>query len=86
MHESGLVRELVRKADALVTADGAERAPAVTVRVGAFSHVSPSHLRGYFAEIARGTTVESAELVVRTDDDVTSPAAMDLVLVSVEMA
>jgi Zn finger protein HypA/HybF involved in hydrogenase expression len=49
------------------------------------SHISADHLRGHFTEIATGTAVEGAELVVETGEDLTAPEAMDLVLVSVEM-
>jgi hydrogenase nickel incorporation protein HypA/HybF len=86
MHEVGLVRDLIRKANAVVADGGADRAAVVTVRVGAMSHISADHLRGHFTEIATGTAVEGAELVVETGEDITAPEAMDLILVSVEMA
>jgi hydrogenase nickel incorporation protein HypA/HybF len=85
MHEAGLVRSLVGKADAVVAAEGAERASSVTVRVGAMSHISPDHLRDYFVQEAKGTKVEGADLQIETDNDLTAPEAMDLVLVSVEL-
>lgn len=85
MHEAGLVRSLVRKADAVVAAEGATRASSVTVRVGAMSHISPDHLRDYFGQEAKGTKVEGADLQIETDDDLTAPEAMDLVLVAVEL-
>ena len=85
MHEAGLVRSLVRKADAVVAAEGAQRASRVSVRVGAMSHISPDHLRDYFTEEAKGTRVEGADLQIETDDDLTAPEAMDLVLVSVDL-
>lgn len=86
MHEAGLVRDLVRKADAIVAADGAEHAVAVSVRTGALSHVSAEHLRGHFAVASRGTRLEGAELAVVADEDPTAADALDLVLVSVEVA
>jgi hydrogenase nickel incorporation protein HypA/HybF len=86
MHEASLVRDLVRRADAVVAAEGAPRATAVTVRRGALCHVSADHLRGHFAGAAVGTRVEGAELRVESDDDATVPGASDLLLVSVTVA
>lgn len=83
MHEASLVSDLVRQADAVVVAEAAPRAVAITVRCGALCHVSAEHLRGHFAEAANGTRVEGAELRVESDDDPTAPGAADLVLVSV---
>lgn len=78
MHESGLVADLVRKAEDVVIRDGATRATSVTVRQGLFGHVSPDHLRYHFDNAARGTRLEGALLhVVASGDDT------DLVLVSV---
>ena len=86
MHEAGLVRDLVRRADAVVTAEQAERASSVTVRVGALSHLSAERLRSYFGPASRNTTLEGADLVVEIDGDPAAPDAMDLVLVAVEVA
>ena len=86
MHESGLVGDLVRKADAVVAADGAHHAVAVSVRTGALSHLSAQHLRTHFAVASEGTRLEGAELAVVADDDPRSLDALDLVLVSVEVA
>lgn len=83
MHEASLVRDLVRRADAVVAGEEARRAAVVTVRRGALCHVSADHLRGHFAEAALGTRVEGAELRVESDDDPTVPEAADLILVSV---
>lgn len=85
MHEAGLVRDLVRQADAVVTAEEAERASTVTVRVGALSHLSAEHLRSYFGSASRDTALEGADLVVEVDDDPAAAEAMDLVLVAVEV-
>lgn len=84
MHEAGLARDLVRKADAVVAADGAQHAVAVTVRAGALSHLSARHLRAHFGAASEGTRLEGAELTVLADDEPTAADAMDLVLVSVD--
>jgi hydrogenase nickel incorporation protein HypA/HybF len=85
MHEAGLVRDLVRKADAIVAADGAPRAVAVSVRAGALSHLSAQHLRAHFAAASQGTRLDGAELVVVADEDPAAVDAQNLVLVSVEV-
>lgn len=83
MHEASLVRDLVRRAEAVVVAEDASRGSALTVRRGALCHVSADHLRGHFAEAAVGTRVEGAELRVESDNDLSAPGAGDLILVSV---
>lgn len=85
MHEAGLIRDLVRKAEAVVTAEDADRAGSITVRVGALSHLSADHLRGHFDSASRDTAVEGADLVVEIGEDPADAEAMDLVLVSVEV-
>ena len=85
MHEAGLVRDLVRKADAVVTAEDADRATSITVRIGALSHLSAEHLRSHFDSASRDTALEGADLVVEIDEDPSAADAMVLVLVAVEV-
>lgn len=78
MHEAGLVKNLVRKAEDVVIGDGGTRATSVEVRQGVFAHISPEHLRHHFDLAAMGTRLEGARLrVVQSGDDA------DLVLLSV---
>lgn len=89
MHEAGLARDLICRAEDLAVAEGARRVTAVTVRIGALANVTGERLRAHFAEEARGTMVEGAVVEVvegpggegaRRD-----PHSMDLLLVGIEV-
>jgi hydrogenase nickel incorporation protein HypA/HybF len=89
MHEASLAADLVRKAEAVARAEGAERITTVTVRIGALAHVTGEHLAGHFAEAARGSLAEGArvESITGPDDEAAldDPNAADVILLSVEV-
>jgi hydrogenase nickel incorporation protein HypA/HybF len=89
VHEAGLARDLIRKAEDLAIAEGARRVTAVTVRLGALANVTGDHLREHFAEEARGTMAEGAVVEVVEgpggEEALTDPHSMDLLLVGIEV-
>jgi hydrogenase nickel incorporation protein HypA/HybF len=89
MHEAGLARDLIRKAEAMAAAEGARRVTAVTVRIGGLANVTGEHLREHFAAEARGTMAEEAavEVVLGPDGNgaLDDPHAFDLLLVGIEV-
>ncbi len=89
MHEAGLARDLIRKAEDVAIAAGARRVTAVTVRIGALANVTGDHLREHFAAEASGTLVEGAqvEVVEGPDGDgaLSDPHSMDLLLLGIEV-
>jgi len=89
VHEAGLARDLIRKAEDLALAEGARRVTAVTVRIGALASVTGDHLREHFAEEARGTMAEGALVEVVEgpggEDALRDPHSMDLLLVGIEV-
>ena len=89
MHEAGLARDLIRRAEEMAKAEGARRVTAVTVRIGGLANVTGEHLREHFATEALGTMAEGAavEVVQGPADDgaLTDPHAMDLLLVGLEV-
>jgi hydrogenase nickel incorporation protein HypA/HybF len=89
VHEAGLARDLIRRAEEMAKAEGARRVTAVTVRIGGLANVTGEHLREHFATEALGTMAEGAvvEVVQGPDDDeaLTDPHAMDLLLVGLEV-
>lgn len=89
MHEAGLARDLISKAEDLAIAEGARRVTAVTVRIGALANVTGEHLREHFAEEAKGTLAEGAVVEVMEgpggEDALTDPHCMDLLLVGLEV-
>jgi len=89
VHEAGLARDLISKAEDLAIAGGARRVTAVTVRIGALANVTGEHLREHFAEEAKGTLAEGAVVEVVEGPNggaaLTDPHSMDLLLVGLEV-
>jgi len=89
VHEAGLARDLIRKAEDLAVAEGARRVTAVTVRIGALASVTGDHLREHFAAEARGTMAEGAVVEVVEgpggEEALADPHSMDLLLVGIEV-
>jgi hydrogenase nickel incorporation protein HypA/HybF len=86
MHETGIVRGVVRRAEAIAAAHGARRVSVVRVRLGALTQISADHFREHFAEDAAGTLCAGAVLDIIESDDELDPQAMDVVLESVDLA
>lgn len=85
MHELQTVNALYRKAVEVAEHEGAENVTKVTIRLGAFSHLSERHLREHFATAAAGSPIETAELEIWTSSDTDEPTAHEVELVSVEV-
>jgi Zn finger protein HypA/HybF involved in hydrogenase expression len=85
MHETSLVKGLIRMVEVIARQQGAPKIKAVKVIIGALSPVSPDYLQEQFRYYAMDTVAEQAELLVRVDRDPTSPIAHDVMLESVEV-
>jgi Zn finger protein HypA/HybF involved in hydrogenase expression len=99
MHESGLVRSLLREIESVARQDDSMGSEVVVrsvrLRMGALSPFSEGHLREHFIHEAKGTIVEGATLIVEHPmepavlPDCDLPAfdasAQDLVLLSIEV-
>lgn len=85
MHESSLMKDLLRKIVEIADENGSDLIASVTVRLGALSQISPEHFREHFDHAVSGTIVESAELRVEISTDLTDPQAQKVVLESVEL-
>lgn len=85
MHEHSLLNDLMGKIDQVVREHEAESATKVTVKLGAFSHISPEHFREHFDQAKPGTVAEKAELVVYASDDESDPMAQEMILESLEV-
>ena len=64
MHERALMRDLLDRVEAVASAESAARVTRVVVRVGPLSHFTPAHFREHFADAARGTVADGAEVDV----------------------
>lgn len=85
MHETGIVKDLVRRMEDAAREAGAERIVAATVWLGALSQFSPAHFREHFDEEVRGTMAQDAELTVQGSDDASDPNAQAVMLLSLDL-
>jgi hydrogenase nickel incorporation protein HypA/HybF len=85
MHETGIVRDLVRRLEQAAREAGAERVSGAAVWLGALSHFSPAHFREHFEEDARGTLAEGAALDIEISDDLAHPDAQHVMLRSIDL-
>lgn len=85
MHEASLMRNLMRKIDALAQAERASKVTTVRVWLGALSHMSPAHFREHFEHASVQTIAEGAALDIEASTDIHDPNAQDLLLRSIEV-
>ena len=85
MHEHSLLNDLMRKIERVVREQNAQRATKVTIKLGAFSHISPDHFKEHFDQAKPGTVAENAELEVYASDDQSDPMAQEMILESLEV-
>jgi hydrogenase nickel incorporation protein HypA/HybF len=76
---------LIRQIDEVSRREKATRVLAISVWLGALSHMSPDHLAEHFEKAARGTIAEGARLHTTVSDDFEHPNAQSLLLESVEV-
>jgi hydrogenase nickel incorporation protein HypA/HybF len=84
MHETALVRDVVRRIDDLARSTGS-RVRRAKIWLGALSHLSAAHFREHFAIEARDTLAAGALLEIETSDDPQDPHAQNVRLVSVDL-
>lgn len=86
MHESGMMKGLMREIERAVADRAGCRVASVKVSVGVLTQMSPDHFRHHFEEAAAGTPAEGATLDVEVIDDLTDEAALDVRLREVTVA
>jgi hydrogenase nickel incorporation protein HypA/HybF len=85
MHETALVRDVVRRVDDLARSTAARRVKRVRVWLGALSHLSTEHFREHYAIEARGTAAAGAVLEIEASTDPADPNAQHVRLESVDL-
>jgi hydrogenase nickel incorporation protein HypA/HybF len=85
MHERKLMDDLMARIETEATAAGATRVTRVRVRLGALSHFTDAHFREHFADAARGTVAEGAEVEAELRVDPTEPEAQGVVLDEIDV-
>jgi hydrogenase nickel incorporation protein HypA/HybF len=84
MHETALVRDVVRRIADLAHATSAHRVTGAKVWLGALSHLSAEHFREHFAIEAQGSIAAGATLAIEVSDDLDHPDAQHIRLESVD--
>lgn len=85
MHETALVRDVVRRMVELTQAAGACRVAGAKIWIGALSHLSSEHFGKHFAVEARDTVAAHAALEIEVSDDPNHPHAQHVRLESVDL-
>lgn len=85
MHEASLMNDLMTQVLKLAHDGQAGRVVALTVRLGALSHMSPEHFREHYDIAARGTIAAGAEIEAIVETDIRSPGAADVRLEAIEI-
>jgi hydrogenase nickel incorporation protein HypA/HybF len=85
MHETALVRDVVRRIDDLARATNARRVTGAKIWLGALSHLSSEHFREHFAIEARDTLAAEAILDIEVSEDASDPHAQYVRLESVDL-
>jgi hydrogenase nickel incorporation protein HypA/HybF len=86
MHEQGLIDQLIKKILAIALEKQATQISRITVKLGALSHMNPSHFKEHFDISAKGTLAEDAELITEQSSDIYEPNAHHVTLVSIDVA
>jgi hydrogenase nickel incorporation protein HypA/HybF len=85
MHEATLMADLMRQIAEVAKAEHARRVTAVSVWLGALTHISAEHFTEHFERAAIGTLAESAKLSLAVSDNVKDVNSQDILLESVEV-
>ena len=86
MHEASLMKDLIRKIEAVAREQKGARVVGISVKLGALSHLSASHFREHFAVASHGTAAQGAKLNIQEASDTHDPMAQQILLESVEIA
>jgi hydrogenase nickel incorporation protein HypA/HybF len=85
MHETALVRDVVRRIEDLAQATGARRITGAKIWLGALSHLSAEHFREHYAIEAQGSIAAGAILTIEASSDLDHPDAQHVRLESVDL-
>lgn len=86
MHERSVMNALMKKILSLAEAQGAKQVTKVSVKLGALSHMSPSHFQDHFTLSSKGTLAEGAHIDTEEGTDIHDPNARGVVLKSIDIA
>jgi len=84
MHETALMRDVVRRIEDIARATGARRITGAKIWLGALSHLSADHFREHYAIEAQGSIAAGASLAIEVSHDLGDPNAQNVRLESVD--
>jgi hydrogenase nickel incorporation protein HypA/HybF len=85
MHEFSLMNKLMNKILAIADQMKGKKVTKVCVKLGALSHMSPSHFKEHFDIAAKGTIAEGALLEAEESKDYSDPDAQAVFLKSIDV-
>lgn len=86
MHETSLIKGLIRQVTEVAEANGGGQVRRIRIKLGALSNITPGHFREHFEWEAVGTRLCDAELDIDASNDITAPDARDIVITRVEVS
>lgn len=85
MHESGLMRGLIRQLDALAETHACERLAGVKLSIRDSGGYSPEHFAEHFRAAAQGSRAEHAAVDIELVTDQLQVGAPQITIVSIEV-
>jgi len=85
MHEEGILRDVIRKAEEVARTEGAGRVTRVRLWVGARSHLTGPELQDRWAHAVQGTPLEGAPVDIEVSRDPDHAHAETVVLRSLDV-
>ena len=80
MHEAAVLRDLRSAILRVAAAENVARIGAVSIWIGALSHVTAPSIRSHWTEMVDGTPAQGARLDLEVSRDPQDPRAADVVL------
>lgn len=85
MHESGMIKGLLKKVDSILDSEPAGRISALRVWIGPLAGISADHFREHFVHDAMGSSAQDATLLIEMGDDPTDPNAQCILLKGIDV-
>ena len=86
MHEKSVMDNLMKKILQVAEQEKAKKIIKVSVKLGAFSHMSKQHFKQHFELASKGTIAEGAEIDAEVSEDIHDPGANIVTLKSIDIS
>lgn len=85
MHETGLLKDMLKQISALAKRENANKVACITVKLGALTQISPEHFQEHFDIESKGTVAEGADLIIEVNENIQDPQAQEIILKAIEV-